>query len=103
MANPVKRPNGKPNGKHRKRSNFGCLQVVSFRDSRDCVTHIAFSSDSNHLALAHADRSLCLYRWEVVGGLEERLGGKLGGGGGVSLFVDTVGLLLFVCCCHCDC
>ena len=37
-------------------------QVVSFRDSRDCVTHIAFSSDSSHLALAHADRSLCLYR-----------------------------------------
>ena len=45
------------------------LQVVSFRDSRDCVTHIAFSSDSNHLALAHADRSLCLYRWKV--GVEE--------------------------------
>ncbi|CAE7264886.1 CFAP251 [Symbiodinium natans] len=38
-------------------------EVVSFRDSRDCVTHIAFSSDSCHLALAHADRSLCLYRF----------------------------------------
>ncbi|CAE7506863.1 CFAP251 [Symbiodinium sp. CCMP2592] len=38
-------------------------EVVSFRDSRDCVTHIAFSSDSCHLALAHADRSLCLYRY----------------------------------------
>ena len=33
------------------------------------MTHIAFSSDSNHLALAHADRSLCLYRWKV--GVEE--------------------------------
>ena len=52
-------PNGKPN------RSVWCLQVVSFRDSRDCVTHIAFSSDSNHLALAHADRSLCLYRWKV--------------------------------------
>ncbi|CAJ1410478.1 unnamed protein product [Effrenium voratum] len=38
-------------------------EVVSFRDSRDCVTHIAFSSDACHLALAHADRSLCLYRF----------------------------------------
>ena len=65
------------------------LQVVSFRDSRDCVTHIAFSSDSNHLALAHADRSLCLYRWKV--GVK-----KMG------VFLDPVELIFF-CCCHCNC
>jgi len=38
-------------------------EVVSFRDSRDCVTHAAFSADSSYLALAHADRCVCLYRY----------------------------------------
>jgi len=38
-------------------------EVVSFRDSRDCVTHAAFSYDSSYLALAHADRYVCLYRY----------------------------------------
>jgi len=38
-------------------------EVVSFRDSRDCVTHACFSSDNCYLALAHADRCVCLYRY----------------------------------------
>lgn len=38
-------------------------EEVSFRDSRDCVTHAAFSHDSSFLALAHADRCICLYRY----------------------------------------
>eukprot|EP00931_Biecheleriopsis_adriatica_P087095 TRINITY_DN61614_c0_g1_i1.p1 TRINITY_DN61614_c0_g1~~TRINITY_DN61614_c0_g1_i1.p1 ORF type:complete len:974 (-),score=211.56 TRINITY_DN61614_c0_g1_i1:77-2998(-) len=38
-------------------------EVFSFRDSMRSVTHAAFSSDSSHLALAHGDRSLCLYRY----------------------------------------
>lgn len=38
-------------------------EIVSFKDSRDCVTHACFSFDSNYLALAHADRCVCLYRY----------------------------------------
>eukprot|EP00929_Paragymnodinium_shiwhaense_P051431 TRINITY_DN25883_c0_g1_i1.p1 TRINITY_DN25883_c0_g1~~TRINITY_DN25883_c0_g1_i1.p1 ORF type:complete len:959 (-),score=271.03 TRINITY_DN25883_c0_g1_i1:60-2936(-) len=38
-------------------------EVVSFRETRDCVTHAAFSSCSTYLALAHADRCVCLYRY----------------------------------------
>lgn len=38
-------------------------EVAPFRDSRECVTHIAFSSDSSYMALAHADKSVCLYRY----------------------------------------
>jgi len=38
-------------------------EVISFRDSRDCVTHAVFNHDSSHLALAHADRCVCLYRY----------------------------------------
>jgi len=38
-------------------------EIVSFRDSRDMVTHAAFSYDSTYLALAHADRCVCLYRF----------------------------------------
>jgi len=44
-----------------KASDLG--EVVSFRDSRDCVTHAVFSHDSSYLALAHADRCVCLYRY----------------------------------------
>eukprot|EP00747_Dinoflagellata_sp_TGD_P162072 gnl/TRDRNA2_/TRDRNA2_179268_c0_seq1.p1 gnl/TRDRNA2_/TRDRNA2_179268_c0~~gnl/TRDRNA2_/TRDRNA2_179268_c0_seq1.p1 ORF type:complete len:1006 (+),score=189.41 gnl/TRDRNA2_/TRDRNA2_179268_c0_seq1:58-3075(+) len=38
-------------------------EIVSFRDSRECVTHSAFSFDSSYLAIAHADRCVCLYRY----------------------------------------
>jgi len=38
-------------------------EVVAFRDSRECVTNAAFSWDSSYLALAHADRYVCLYRY----------------------------------------
>jgi len=38
-------------------------EIASFRESRDCVTHAAFSPDSSYLALAHADRCVCLYRY----------------------------------------
>mmetsp|Transcript_60099 Transcript_60099/g.127324 ORF Transcript_60099/g.127324 Transcript_60099/m.127324 type:complete len:972 (-) Transcript_60099:21-2936(-) len=38
-------------------------EIVSFRESRDCVMHMAFSHDCTHLAVAHADRSICLYRY----------------------------------------
>jgi len=38
-------------------------EVAAFRDSRDCVTHAVFSHDSCYLALAHADRCVCLYRY----------------------------------------
>mmetsp|Transcript_42036 Transcript_42036/g.105703 ORF Transcript_42036/g.105703 Transcript_42036/m.105703 type:complete len:986 (+) Transcript_42036:60-3017(+) len=38
-------------------------EVVSFRESRDCVIHAAFSHNSSYLALAHADRCVCLYRY----------------------------------------
>jgi len=38
-------------------------EIVSFRDSRDTVTHAAFSYDSSYLALAHQDRCICLYRY----------------------------------------
>merc|ERR1719482_2135283 len=39
------------------------MEIVSFRDSRECVTHAAFSFDSSYLAIAHADRCVCLYRY----------------------------------------
>jgi len=38
-------------------------EIASFRDSRECVTHVAFSHDSTHLAVAHLDRCVCLYRF----------------------------------------
>jgi len=38
-------------------------EIISFRDSRDMVTHAEFSHDSMYLALAHADRCVCLYRY----------------------------------------
>jgi len=38
-------------------------EIISFRDSRDMVTHAVFSYDSMYLALAHADRCVCLYRY----------------------------------------
>eukprot|EP00746_Dinoflagellata_sp_MGD_P162974 gnl/MRDRNA2_/MRDRNA2_90769_c0_seq1.p1 gnl/MRDRNA2_/MRDRNA2_90769_c0~~gnl/MRDRNA2_/MRDRNA2_90769_c0_seq1.p1 ORF type:complete len:957 (+),score=196.04 gnl/MRDRNA2_/MRDRNA2_90769_c0_seq1:77-2947(+) len=38
-------------------------EVVSFRDSRECVTHVCFSYDSAYLAIAHYDRCVCLYRY----------------------------------------
>lgn len=38
-------------------------EVLVSRDSKDCVTHAAFSYDSNFLALAFADRHVCLYRY----------------------------------------
>jgi WD40 repeat protein len=38
-------------------------EIVSFRESKDIVTHAAFSFDSTYLALAHADRCVCLYRY----------------------------------------
>jgi WD40 repeat protein/Ca2+-binding EF-hand superfamily protein len=37
-------------------------EVSQFRDSRECVTHLAFSPDSSYLAAAYADRCVCLYR-----------------------------------------
>ena len=37
--------------------------LASFRDSRDGVTHLTFSSDSAHLATAHMDLCVCLYRF----------------------------------------
>eukprot|EP00927_Polykrikos_kofoidii_P072932 TRINITY_DN69007_c0_g1_i1.p1 TRINITY_DN69007_c0_g1~~TRINITY_DN69007_c0_g1_i1.p1 ORF type:complete len:979 (-),score=141.93 TRINITY_DN69007_c0_g1_i1:92-3028(-) len=38
-------------------------EIASFRESRDCVTHAAFSYDCAYLALAHADRCVFLYRF----------------------------------------
>jgi len=38
-------------------------EVVSLRESRDCVMHAVFSHDSAYLALAHADRMVCLFRY----------------------------------------
>mmetsp|Transcript_33344 Transcript_33344/g.76047 ORF Transcript_33344/g.76047 Transcript_33344/m.76047 type:complete len:937 (+) Transcript_33344:90-2900(+) len=38
-------------------------EIGVFRDSRECVTHAAFNHDSTFLALAHGDKSVCLYRY----------------------------------------
>jgi len=38
-------------------------ELTSSRDSRDPVTHLCFSYDSLYLAVAHADRCVCLYHF----------------------------------------
>lgn len=38
-------------------------EIASFRDSREYVLYISFAYDSQHLAVAHLDRCVCLYRY----------------------------------------
>jgi len=47
-------------------------EVVSFRDSRDVVIQAVYSHDNAYLALAYADRSICLYRYWHRGGEREK-------------------------------
>ena len=41
----------------------GRLRACGSLPGRECVTHVAFSHDSLHLAVAHLDRCVCLYRY----------------------------------------
>ncbi|CAD7951720.1 unnamed protein product [Amoebophrya sp. A25] len=45
--------------------NSELAEVAQFRESRDPVTHLAFSENSDFLAVAHSDRSVCLFRHDV--------------------------------------
>ncbi|PHJ20088.1 tip49 C-terminus family protein [Cystoisospora suis] len=38
------------------------VELMSSKESRECVTHIQFSHDCTHLAVAQADRCICLYK-----------------------------------------
>jgi len=38
-------------------------EIKSFKDSRECVMHAAFSHDSAYFAVAHHDRCVCLYHF----------------------------------------
>ncbi|CAD7967330.1 unnamed protein product [Amoebophrya sp. A120] len=46
--------------------NAELTEIAQFRENREPVTHLAFSKCSNYLAVAHADKSVWLYRYDLT-------------------------------------